>query len=120
MVNWTFTLPLVIPGYRDPVFEIDTPTNPSSLMALFGPESETRPTLKVTVSKEGPIAVPTQRYDRVVNGVSVAFGTSSGVPALLWRDAAGHTYVATLTGGNGDASTSDKFAEQLASSMVFP
>jgi hypothetical protein len=120
IIDWTFTLPLAIAGYRDPVFEIDTPKNPSSLTALFGPESETQPILKVTVSKEGPVAVPTQRYSQLVNGAEVSFGTSSGAPAPFWRDDSGHSYVATLAGGNLDASASDKFAEQIAVSVAFP
>lgn len=120
IIDWTFTLPLAIPGYRDPVFEIDTPKNPSSLTALFGPESEDQPVLKVAISKEGPVAVPASRYGRLVNGADVSFGTTSGVPTLFWRDDAGHSYVATLAGGNLDASTSDKFAEQVAASVVFP
>ena len=120
MVNWNFTVPLLVPGYREPTFEIDTPTSPLSLTALFGPESEAKPILKVTMTREGPVAVPTRRYDRVINGVTVSFGTSSGVPTLLWRDASGHLYLATLRGGSSDPTKSDQFAEQLAASIVFP
>ena len=74
----------------------------------------------MSMSKYPAQVVPTQPYDRDVNGVAVTFGTYSGVPALIWRDAEGHSYFATLSGGGRDPADSAKYGEQLAQGFVFP
>jgi hypothetical protein len=112
-------MPLSIPAYSDPILSIDTPTDPASLTALFGPLSSNDPVLKVTISRSGPVARPAERYTKLINNVSVEFGTFSETAALFWRDSAGHAYLATLSGGERRSTDLDDYAEQLAEKLAF-
>lgn len=115
---WGFTVPLEIDQYRDPVFEIDTPADPTTLTMLLGPKSSGDPILKVMMTREGPVALPVRRYDRMVNGVSITFGELADTLAMYWQDDLGHAYLATLSGGNRTSLERDAYAEQLAEEIV--